>query len=156
MLPLATFCISKRIHAPVEAVFAASTDVENYPARIPGIKRVEKLTDGPVGLGTRFRETRIMFKREASEVMEFTAFEPNRSYTLTCNSCGMLYNSHFRFRQEGADTVMDFEFQAKPLSFFAKLMSPLGKLMMGSMKKWIADDFDALQKAVESGSPGPV
>ena len=52
---------------PVEDVFAVFTDLHRAAERIRGIERLEVLTDGPVGKGTRFRETRIMFRREATE-----------------------------------------------------------------------------------------
>jgi hypothetical protein len=42
------------------------------------------------------------------------------------------------------------EMHSRPITFLAKLMSPLGKLMMGSMKKCIAKDMDDLRAAVES------
>jgi hypothetical protein len=63
------------------------TDLDGAAERVDGIQKLEKLTDGPVGLGTRFRETRRMFRKEAAEEMEFTAFEPGRSYGVCCDAC---------------------------------------------------------------------
>lgn len=50
--------------------------------------KIELLTDLPVGEGTRFKETRIMFKREATEEMEFVEFDAPNVYTLGSYSCG--------------------------------------------------------------------
>src|SRR5690606_37390928 len=80
--------VSRSVNAPPATVFEMLTDLEGAPRRIPAIQKIEMLTPGPVGVGTRFRETRVMFGREASETMEFVAFEPGRSYTVTAFSCG--------------------------------------------------------------------
>ena len=77
---MAQFTIDKYIEAPREVVFDAALDLHSVAENIRGIEKLEVLTEGPIGLGTRFRETRIMFKKEATEVMEITVFErPSRS-----------------------------------------------------------------------------
>jgi hypothetical protein len=146
--------VTARIAAPVDEVFALATDLANAPGRIKGITKVELLTDGPVGVGTRFRETRVMFGRAASEVMEFAAFAPNRGYTLVAESCGACYVSTFRFEPDGPGTMVYVEFAAKPLTFFARLMKPLGWLMAGMLKKCLQQDLDDLRAAAES-APRP-
>jgi hypothetical protein len=45
-------------------VFGFLTDGANAPRVVPSVVRVEKLTDGPVGAGTRYRETRLMNGKE--------------------------------------------------------------------------------------------
>src|SRR5947209_2260758 len=97
---MARFSLSTRIAAPVDRVFVLSTDLEGWPGHIKGIKKIEKLTPGPVGVGTRFRETRIMFGKEATEEMEFTRFEPNSAYAIGCASGGMSYLSTFTFEPD--------------------------------------------------------
>ena len=70
---------NKQIEAEPEQVFLLFTDIEKFPENLSGIERVELLTAGPVGVGTRFKETRIMFKRETTEEMEVTRFDPPRA-----------------------------------------------------------------------------
>lgn len=64
--------MSTTIQAPPERAFAAFADFPHAARSVSGIERIEMLTDGPVGAGTRFRETRIMFGREATEEMKVT------------------------------------------------------------------------------------
>ena len=52
--------ISIDIDAPVETVFAALANIETFPDRAEAIASVEFLSDQKRGVGTRFRETRIM------------------------------------------------------------------------------------------------
>src|SRR5262249_42210999 len=120
--------------------------------RIPSIKRIEMLTNGPVGVGTRFKETRNMFGKEATETMEVTAFDPPRSYALGCNSCGCIYDSRLDFIPSAGGTKVTMSFNVKAVSFFAKLMSPLSRLFSGMMRKCFEGDLEAVKKAAESTS----
>jgi carbon monoxide dehydrogenase subunit G len=148
---MAGVTVTKRIEAPVATVFALSTDVEGWPGRINGITKVEKLTSGPVGVGTRFKETRKMFGKEATETMEFSALEPNRRYELVADSCGALYRSEFRFEPDGTGTLVTATFAAEARTFFAKLFKPLTWLMRGMMTKCLNQDLDDLKSAAERG-----
>ena len=142
--------VSVAIAAPVEEVFALFTDLEQLPGRVQAIIRIEKLTPGPVGVGTRFRETRVMFGKEATEEMEFVAFEPNRSYTLRAASCGSEYTTVHRFQSEGGRTLVQLEFGWKAQTFMAKLFSPLAFLMKGMMRKLLQGDLEAIKVVAEA------
>ncbi len=80
--------LTRQIAAPLKAVYSEFTDIANVWEHIEGITKIEMLTDGPLRPGTRFRETRIMFKREATEEFEVTAVEPNKRFAMTSSSCG--------------------------------------------------------------------
>jgi hypothetical protein len=58
------------------------TDLDSWPRWMQGLVRVEKLTEGPYAVGTRWRETRKMFGSEASEVFEVTGYDPPRRIGL--------------------------------------------------------------------------
>ncbi len=147
-----SFKLTRRVEAPINAVFDIFSDIPRAEEMIDDIIKIEMLTDGPVGVGTRWRETRMMFKREATEEMWVTAFEPGTSYTVGCESCGCEYETAWRFETEGDATLVEFEMGYRPLTFFAKVMSPLGRLMMPMMKKCFEKDFQALKTLAESGS----
>ena len=55
------------IDAVPEEVFAVATSFGGCAEWLSGVKEASVLTAGPVGVGTRFRETRIMGGREATE-----------------------------------------------------------------------------------------
>ena len=147
--------IQKSIAAPRERVFDLFTDLRNAPARVAGIKELEVLTEGPVGVGTRFRETRTMFKRDATEEMEITAFQRPESYQVGANSCGCRYRTIYKFLPDGSDgqaTRVEMEFTAQPETFFAKLMMPLGKLLSGTMIKCMDADMGDLKAVAEEAN----
>ena len=102
----------RRLAAPRAEVFAAMSDFKNLAGRIKGITRVEMLTDGPVRVGTTFKETRIMFKREATATMVVEVFDAPNAYALGCTECGCKHLSAFRFADApggGTDVTMTFE-----------------------------------------------
>jgi ligand-binding SRPBCC domain-containing protein len=150
---MAQFTLTRRIAAPPAAVFAVVADVERMPARIPEVKKIEVLTAGPVGVGTKFRETRIMFGKEASETFEVVECDPGRRLTLVAVSCGAEYRCEHRFVPDAGGTVLELEIRTRALTLFARLMAPLGWLMAGVMKKAIAKDLDAVARAAEGPLP---
>ena len=137
------------VNAPCEQVFDVFADFKNAPARVDGIEKVEMVTGDDVGVGTKFRETRVMFGRESTEEMEVTEFEPGKKYTVEANSCGAHFQTIFNFKPNGNDTQIDVALNTKPLTLFAKLMSPLGYLMAGSMKKMFVADIEDLKQHCE-------
>jgi hypothetical protein len=145
---------SKHVNAPVERVFELASDFASAPQRVSGITKVEMLTNGPVGVGTKFKETRIMMKKEATETMEVLAFDRPRSYTLGAFSCGTQYETTVNFDREGSGTNMTMIFKYTPKSFFAKLFSPLAGLMSGMIRKCVEKDFDDIKKAAEGVPAG--
>lgn len=148
---MAGVSIQRNIAASAEAVFAAISDFQNAPKRIKGIARVEMLTHGPVGKGTRFKETRVMFGREQTETMEVMEFTPPRGYVLGCENCGCRYRSELTVvpRGDGCEVTMSFE--ATPLTFFAKVMMFLMRPMMKMCIKAITNDLEDIKRSFEGG-----
>jgi carbon monoxide dehydrogenase subunit G len=144
--------IERAVNAAPAAVFAAATDVANWPTIVPAITRTELLTPGPVGLGTRFRETRTVFGRTATEEMEFVAFEPGRGTTIGADSHGCRYRTRFDVEPSGSGTRLVMTFEAQPLTVVAKVMSILMKPMMKKMAEMCARDLDAIKAHCERGA----
>ncbi|MCR9201945.1 MAG: SRPBCC family protein [Planctomycetaceae bacterium] len=151
---VSTLLIEQHSDASPAEVFALAADFPNAANHVSGITRVEMLTPGDPGVGTRFRETRIMFGREAVEEMEVTDFQPNHSYTIEANSCG----SHFRTRLTTSPaengTQITMETTITPTTLFAKLMSPMAALMAAPLKKCLTEDLSDLASAASAASRG--
>lgn len=144
------FTLTERIDAPPERVFEFFSDVAAAPERIDGITSVEVLTDGPVGVGTRFRESRVMFGKEHTETLEFVAFDPPRSYGVDCESSGVLFVSRFTFEPDGAGTRVTMDMRSKSLTLKARLMTPMMLLCAGAVKKAMQQDLADIKRAAES------
>jgi hypothetical protein len=149
---------SQQIAASPEAVFAAAEDFANAPRRIRGIRKVEMLAqspDGAVGVGTRFRETRVMFGREMDAVMEVVEFQPGRSYTLLSPNNGCEFRTVVSVRPAGSGSEITMRFRSTPLSLGAKVMDTLmAWLFKGACVKAAGQDLADLKAAVEQTGAG--
>lgn len=146
--------LEETIAAAPADVFRVFTDLAMAPERIDSIQSLELLGKGPVGKGTRFRETRVMFGKEATEEMEITEFDPPRSYTVEAESCGVHYHSRYTFDGTQASTKVLFTMSTRPASLMGRVMGPVfGVLMKGSMRKAMEQDHAQL-KAVCEGAGG--
>lgn len=147
---MARISLETTINAPAERVFDAISDFANTARLIKGITRIEMLTDGPTRVGTRFRESRIMFGKEATEVFEVVGFEPPRQYTLRAMSCGFEVNATMRCAPANGSTRLALDMISRPVTFMARLMSPLGALMNGQMRKAMDKDLQDIKTSLES------
>ncbi len=144
------FTVRKHIEAPLDKVFSVATDIPRWPERIRGIEKVELLTDGPMALGTRFRQTRTFLNRQATEEMEVTAFDPPNAYAVGNEIHGSRFHTEVRFTANGSGTDVELRFEATPVSAMAKVMAGMLKPMLASVSKALEDDLEDLRKQIES------
>jgi polyketide cyclase/dehydrase/lipid transport protein len=63
------------INRPVDVMFDFAADERNEPRYNPSMLRVGKVSNGPIGLGTRFRAETTSMGRFTEMIIEFTAYE---------------------------------------------------------------------------------
>jgi uncharacterized membrane protein len=66
------------IKRPVDEVFDFVADERNEPQYNPRMSRAEKVSAGPIGLGTRFRAETTTVRRRAEMTIEITAYDRPR------------------------------------------------------------------------------
>ena len=142
--------VQATVAAPPERVFEAATDLASLPETMSGIDSVEVLSDGPFGAGTRWRETRTLYGRQATEEMWVTGFDPPRSYVVEAESHGARYRTEITFVPEGDGTRVTFVFAARPVSLVARLFSVFSGPMLKSVRKALEADLDDLKRVAES------
>lgn len=147
--------VSTRVNAPPDRVFGVFTDFANAAENVRGIKRLDLLTPGPLGKGSRFRQTREIMGREDTEEMEVTDFRPGESYSVTGESHGARFVGTFKVRPDGGDSKVEMRFTITPVSVFAKLMSFMGPAVIESFKKAMQQDLEDLKKVAESENGAP-
>ena len=147
---MASVEVEQVIAASPERVFEVATDLRNMPETMSAIDSLEVLTAGPFGEGTRWRETRTLHGRQATEEMWVTGFDPPRSYVVEAESHGAHYRTELRFLPEEDGTRVTFVFGARPVSFLARLFSVLSWLMLKSLRKALEQDLEDLKRAAES------
>ncbi len=73
------------INRPVEEVFALYTDLSNNTQWESAILEARQTTEGPSGVGTKWKLVRQQLGRRIEQILEVTEWEPNRkaSYETT-------------------------------------------------------------------------
>lgn len=146
--------VSVDVHAPADRVFEAVSDMPNAADRVSGITRIEMLSDGPVGAGTRWRETRTMFGREATEEMWITEFDPPNRYVVEARSHGAHYLTPVTVEPVGAGlTRLSMSFGATPETLAAKIMSRIMPGMRRMVRKCLQQDLDDIKAWCEREQP---
>lgn len=136
-----TITVSEQFDCPLETAFAVITDFANSTEFIDGIVKVKMLTDGPLNIGTRFRETRVILGREAEEEMEVIELEKPTSLTLYAFSHGTEYHSTYTLEPKEAGTKVTLEFRGQPKTFMAKVMSAIFSRMVGQVADMLQKDL---------------
>ena len=140
--------VTRSIDAPLEVVFDTISDIRNFSKAVPEIINVEFLSDVHSGVGTRFRETRLMRGREASTVLEVTDFVDDERIRLVADSHGAIWDSEFTVRQHGGATELTLTMDARPHGLLARLTIPATR---GFVQKALEQDLDAVKRWCEEG-----
>lgn len=142
--------VEREVAASPERVWAVVTDLDRTAQSIRGIAKVERLDDGTgFGVGTSWRETRVMFGKEATETMTVTALEPGRSYATEADSRGTHYRSVITVTPHGTGSRLAMEFEGRPHGKVARAAVLIGKLFEGATRRMIRRDLDDIAAAAE-------
>ena len=144
---------TRTIDAAADTVFSTVADISNYSKAVPHLVRVEFLSDVKVGVGARFRETRVMKGRETTTEIEVTEFDENARVRFVSDEGGTIWDTVFTVTpvEGGRRSRLDMVMEARPHKFLARLTTPLIK---GIVAKAIAADLDAV-KAYAEGLDSP-
>jgi uncharacterized protein YndB with AHSA1/START domain len=143
---MASFENTLIIRRPVGDVFAFLASFENIPRWNYAIVETKKVTHGPVGVGTRYRQTRSV-PRSGQESFEVTAFEPESRLEVR-GTIGP-FRARLRYTLEPVTegtrltNAVDLE-GSGPRGLAARLAAP-------RVKEAVAANLDALRRLLEEG-----
>ncbi|MBN2011413.1 SRPBCC family protein [candidate division KSB1 bacterium] len=144
--------VEVQINASKEAIWNVITNIENSPNVVAGIDKIEVLEKPKKGIvGLKWRETRTMFGKTATEVMWITDAIENESYKTRAESHGSVYVTTLSIVKlhDGAKLAMEFE--GIPQTVGAKLMWTLtGFIFKNATKKALMQDLLDIKAAVEN------
>lgn len=146
--------LQRETTADPATVWAVVTDLEGSVETLSGVTAVERVA-GPEGfaVGTRWRETRVLFGKEASEEMEVTAIESGRSYTVEADNHGTHYVSRMIVEPSGEGSLLRMTFGAEQAGRFNRLLArTVGKAFEGATRKALQQDLDDIAAAAEARS----
>jgi len=109
---------------PVEAVFDYVADQSNEPQYNPRMARAEKITPGPVRLGTTFRSAVASRGRTAEMLIECTGYDRPRLFTTRTTMAQADISYTLRFEPAPGGTRMAWSGQVRPKGA-ARLTGPV-------------------------------
>jgi carbon monoxide dehydrogenase subunit G len=118
------------IDRPLEEVFDFVADESNEPKYNPRMTRADKITPGPVGVGTRFNSVMSGPGRAAEMTIEFTEFDRPRRITEKVHLSNMDIHGRLMFEPVGTATRMKWVWDLEPHGV-VKLLGPI--------VRWIGD-----------------
>ena len=137
------------IRRSVEDVFAYVADQSNAVHWQAGLVEVQRLTDGPIGVGTRHRIARTFMGRRLAVENEYVAFEPGRRVVFRTTAGPMpLEASYIVEPAEGGARITSTI--AMDASGFLSLAEPL--IAVGLRREMDAA-FRALKEVLEAPVP---
>jgi len=142
--------VSTHVNAPLDRVFSVFSDLERAAQHVDGIVAVEPLTKKPVDVGYRWRETRLLFRQEATEEMEISRFEPPHCYDVFCESHGTRYVTTFTFTPDEGGTLVTMKMVATPLTLLSKVMGVVSRFAVKSITQACAKDMEDLKEVAEA------
>ncbi|HEX6909628.1 MAG TPA: SRPBCC family protein, partial [Longimicrobium sp.] len=128
-------------------VFQALTDLEGAARWMPGIAQVERVGEVREGVGSRWRETRVMRGKEVTEELEVTHHHPPSHLTLridgtrgTSGRGTYVFDYHLAQRVGGTEVRMNARIDGS----LPPMLGWMGPLLAPLIKRECARDLRAL------------
>jgi hypothetical protein len=134
------------IDRPLEEVFDFVADERNEPSYNPRMIRADKMTEGPVGVGTRFHSVMTGAGGVAEMTIEFTEFDRPRRITEQVHLSRMDISGQLLFEPEATGTRMRWVWDLAPHGFL-RLLAPLVRRLGDRQEREI---WSGLKRAMES------
>jgi uncharacterized protein YndB with AHSA1/START domain len=137
------------INRPVQEVFDFVADERNEPRYNPRMLSAEKLSPGPVGLGSQFRVVMQSRPRPVEMTIECTGYEPPRRLASTTHLSTMDIQGTLTFDPVPTGTRMCWSWQLQPRGVL-RLMTPLVARMGRRQEQRI---WASLKRVLEDRQP---
>ena len=145
--------MSITIDRPVDEVFAFVSDARNVLEWLPGARERRKVTDGPIGVGTRFEATDHIAGRVIEYTQEIIGFEQDRQLTTRISAP---WNGDFEIRVEPTDegTLLMVDATGRPTGVFGIFRLLPAALNRRQFERNYTRLKDLLEQRVEPAGPG--
>jgi uncharacterized membrane protein len=135
------------INRPLEACFAYLTDLGNDLEWRREWVAAEKTTDGPHGVGTRYRLTGALLGRRIATEYETIAYEPNRrvAWKAVSGPVPLTFSRAFEAVEGGTRVSMRYEGEHGILRLGGPLVAGIGR-------RQLEGDYPRLKELLEPAS----
>jgi hypothetical protein len=134
------------IDLPPEAVASVEFAPENDPSWIGGVRSAEKLTDGPLAVGSRVRRRGAFLGRPIEWVMDITAYEPARRLAMHAVRSPFPMDVTYQLEPRGVGSRAAIHIQGDARGIYG-LLGPLTPWMV---RRSVQADLHRLKRLVEA------
>ena len=135
------------IDRPPAHVFAYLADLEHTPEWNWAITSSQKVTPGPIAVGTRYRQTRSV-PRPGVEKLEITGLEPPRRIDVDGKIGPFDARLSYELASSGSGTRLTNTAELDP----PLPLGPVGNVVGGRIKASVAENLGVLKTLLEGGS----
>lgn len=133
-------------------MFEAVSNAEVFCRALPHVVRTEYLSEHKSGVGTRFRETRLVRGKSATTELEVTEYVENQRVRAVADTHGTMWDSEFSVVTDGDATELSLELRPRSARPWPSIMNPLMRVMLG---RALGQDLDALRDFCEAAERRP-
>jgi uncharacterized protein YndB with AHSA1/START domain len=135
------------IDRPLKEVFGFATDLDTHAQWMVGLVESTHTSEGPVGLGTKYRYVMQMLGRKVETAGDVTEYERNRKYAWKATSGPFpVFQGSFLFEPLNGGTKVTMLAEAEPGGFF-KLAEPLAA---GMVRRQLGSSLSNLKDVLEA------
>lgn len=135
------------INRPISEVFAFISDISNGPKMNENIVNVDKLTEGPIRVGSLFKETRVIRGRNAAATIEVVQYNPTKEFSARSDSNGLIVTYHYQMSEVTDGTEVSFQCEVKTSGIVMLLFKPL---LIKILKQEDGDHLKDIKRVIES------
>jgi hypothetical protein len=132
------FKTSVIIKCPISTVFTFVSNFENEPQYQNEVQETIKTTEGPIGVGTEFRDVVKVMGRRIENIYQIIEYEPNQKLAIRVLKGQVPFIATLSFEEVEDGTRLDF-----------KLVQPL---LQPLLQKQFVGNYIRLKKILESQS----
>jgi len=103
------FSSSVEINAPVDKVWALVDKLEEWPQWMPSIKKIEKVSEGPLTVGSQLSVTAKVSRLTVNLIMTITEFVPERSAVMQGKALGTNLTRFYLFEPVNGKTKITID-----------------------------------------------
>lgn len=138
--------LSLMVDASLGTVFRAVSDLDHFSKAVPQIDRIEIVSDSTAGVGTRFRETRLVGGRETASELEVAELVENERVRYVSDTFGTRWTSTFTVAPAGDRTSLTMAIEGRPYRLLSRLATPLMRFLTA---RGVAADMKGIKRYAE-------
>ena len=140
------------IDRPVDVVFSFVAEAANSSKWASGGPQFEKVSDGPIGVGTVYRYSGTFMGRRVDGTRTYSAYEPNRLIAHQNTGLGPIpVNERFLFETVAGGTKLDLIVEWGRLSGMWPLLEPF---IAAFLRRMTPGELARLKHALEASTNG--